>query len=132
MRTVLLAGLTYFALVFAAGFALGIVRTLFLVPALGTRYAELLEMPVMLTVIYFTARFVLRRFSLHGTGKQIGTGLFALLLLLLIEFTLMLQLQGLTFGQYVASRDPMAFSAYVVSLVIYGFMPSLLGRCAGR
>jgi hypothetical protein len=128
VKTVLKAGLTYFVLVFAAGFVLGIVRILFLVPPLGTRYAELLEMPLMLAVIYFAARFVLRRFPLHSTGKQIGTGLLALLLLLVIEFTLVLGLQGLTFAQYTASRDPLAFSAYAVSLVIYGLMPYLLGE----
>jgi D-alanyl-lipoteichoic acid acyltransferase DltB (MBOAT superfamily) len=127
MRTVLRAGLTYFSLVFAVGFALGTLRVLFLVPALGARNAELLEMPFMLAVIYFAARFVLRHHRLKGAKEKIGTGVLALLLLLVTEFTLVLGLQGLTFAQYMASRDPLAFSAYAVSLVIYGFMPYLLG-----
>ncbi|MBP8296721.1 MAG: hypothetical protein KAX84_11480 [Burkholderiales bacterium] len=45
------AALTYFALVFAAGFVMGAVRVPFLVPRLGVRVAELLVviavMPLM-------------------------------------------------------------------------------------
>ena len=44
------AGAIYFALVFGAGFVLGTVRTLWVVPRVGTRTAELTEMPIMLAV----------------------------------------------------------------------------------
>jgi hypothetical protein len=37
------AGVLYFALVFEAGFMLGAIRTLWVVPSLGSRTAELLE-----------------------------------------------------------------------------------------
>ena len=36
--------LLYFAIVFGCGFALGVMRTLWLVPAVGTRIAELCEL----------------------------------------------------------------------------------------
>jgi len=42
------AGVLYFALAFAAGFMLGIVRTLWAVPRVGVRVAELMEAPIML------------------------------------------------------------------------------------
>jgi hypothetical protein len=48
MPRVLKAGGLYFALVFAAGFALGPIRLLWLVPRFGARSAELMEAPVML------------------------------------------------------------------------------------
>ena len=37
------AGVLYFALVFAAGFALGTIRTLWVMPRLGVSTAELIE-----------------------------------------------------------------------------------------
>lgn len=40
------SGVAYFGLVFGAGFLLGCIRVPFLVPRLGARVAELLEMPV--------------------------------------------------------------------------------------
>jgi hypothetical protein len=55
---VLKAGILYFAFVFGAGFVLGPIRLLRIVPQVGTRMAELLEMPVMLVVIIAAARLV--------------------------------------------------------------------------
>ena len=54
---VLRAGALYFALVFAVGFALGAIRTLWVVPRLGTRMAEVMEMPIMLAVTIVAARW---------------------------------------------------------------------------
>ena len=47
---ILKAGVLYFALVFGAGFVLGTVRTIWVVPRVGTRTAELMETPIMLVV----------------------------------------------------------------------------------
>lgn len=58
------AGAIYFGLCFGAGLVLGTIRVLWLLPAVGTRTAELLEMPVMLTVIILSARWVVRHFSM--------------------------------------------------------------------
>jgi hypothetical protein len=46
MRT-LKAGVLYFALVFGAGFVLGTIRTLWVVPRLGARYGALVLYAVM-------------------------------------------------------------------------------------
>ena len=45
---ILKGGTLYFVRVFAAGFVLGIIRTIWIAPHFGTRYAELMEAPVML------------------------------------------------------------------------------------
>jgi hypothetical protein len=61
------AGLSYFTLVFGAGFVLGALRVTLLVPRLGERMAELSEMPLMFAVIVFAARFVIRRFTVPSS-----------------------------------------------------------------
>ena len=48
---ILKAGALYFALVFGAGFVLGPIRILWVVPHFGTRLAELMETPIMFVVI---------------------------------------------------------------------------------
>jgi hypothetical protein len=57
---ILKAGVLYFAVIFGAGFVLGLVRILWLVPRLGTRVAELLEAPIMLvtTIVAAPGSFV--------------------------------------------------------------------------
>jgi hypothetical protein len=61
MKETLKAGVLYFLLVFAAGFELGTVRTLWVVPKLGVRTAELMEAPIMFGVSILAARWVVRR-----------------------------------------------------------------------
>ncbi len=129
MNLFLLSSLSYFLLVFSAGFILGVVRVLLLVPVLGERNAELIEMPVMLMVIYASARLVVIRFPpLARLSAYLGLGLGALVLLLLIEFTLVLGLRGISLAEYFTARDPVSGIAYAVSLLIYLLMPFLLAR----
>lgn len=129
MKPLLLSSLGYFLLVFTAGFILGIVRVGLLIPEMGERNAELIEIPVMLLVIYFSARLVVTRFpALARLSAYLVLGLIALVLLLLIEFTLVLGLWGLSLAEYFTARDPVSGMAYAVSLLIYLLMPFLLAR----
>lgn len=127
MRTILLASLTYFVLVFLAGFILGVIRILLLVPELGARYAELLEMPLMIIVIYLSARLIVYRFSpLPRPFAYLAIGLIALSLLLLIEFTFVLGLRNISLAEYLASRDPVSGTTYALSLGVYLVMPFII------
>ena len=54
--------------------------------------------------------------------------LVALSLLLVAELTVVLWLQGLTIGEYVPSRDPVAGSVYIVMLGVFAIMPLLVAR----
>ena len=54
-------GLTYFAIVSGVGFLLGIVRVGFVEPRIGTRSAELLEMPLMGVAMVVTAIWMVRK-----------------------------------------------------------------------
>ena len=123
------AGLLYFTLVFGAGFVLGSIRVLWLVPRVGTRTAELMEAPVMLAVVIFVARWVVRRLALPPTPSQrLGMGVVALGLLLVAEFTLVLGLRGLTIDAYFANRDPVAGTVYVVMLGVFAIMPRFVAQ----
>jgi hypothetical protein len=122
------AGLTYFALVFGAGFLLGSIRVTVLVPRLGVRTAELLEMPFMLVVIVAAARLVVRR-HLDGLGfaSRLGAGFIGLCLLLVAELLLAVGLTGTSIAAYVASRDPVSGPVFLLMLVLFAFMPAMLG-----
>ncbi len=129
------ASLLYFVMVLGTGFVLGTIRVPFLVPWLGERYAELLEMPIMLVVIVLSARYVVRRF---GVGPELAVrlqiGFAALALLVAAELLLATLLQDQSMAQYIASRDPVSGSVYLLVLVVFALMPALLkgGRFANR
>lgn len=127
------AALAYWALVFATGFVLGPLRITLLVPRLGERYAELLEMPVMLTACFYAARWTCRRFAVPtGCRPRLAMGLLAWALLLAAEFGLVLSLRGITIEEYFATRDPVSGTAYYLSLLIFALLPYLTGRRAAR
>lgn len=128
MKT-LKAGAAYFGLVFGAGFLLGCIRVPFLVPHLGARVAELLEMPVQFVVIVFAARFIVRRFSLPlDTAIRLGVGFVALGLAIAAELLLALVLAERSVGEYLASRDPVSGSVYLVMLLGFALLPLILAR----
>ena len=129
---VLRAGAIYFALVFGAGFAFGLIRVPFLVPRLGERVAELLETPFMLVVIYFASRYIVRRFALTSSARlAVAVGILALVLLLAAELLLAATLQGRSIAAYISGRDPISGSVYLASVVLYAVMPWLQTRAAG-
>ena len=66
------AAVMYFGIVFGAGFVLGLLRILFIVPRFGARIAELLEAPVMLLVIVFAAKWVVHKFKLAKSVVPVG------------------------------------------------------------
>lgn len=123
------AGMTYFGLVFGAGFVLGSIRVPFLVPYLGERAAELIEMPLMFVVIWVSARFITKRFSLPANGiARLGVGFLALGLLVAAEVLLAVAFQDRTLGEYVASRDPVSGVVYLAMLALFAVMPLVLAR----
>jgi len=126
---ILTASSLYFALVFGAGFVLGVVRTLFVAPHVGTRSAELMEMPVILLVTVAAARWTVVRLAVpSSTLARLGTGCIALLLMLAAEFGLVLRIRGLSVRQYLATRDRVSGTAYYVMLVVFAVMPLLMAK----
>jgi len=129
---VLLASVSYFALVFGTGFVLGLIRVPLLVPRLGERVAELLEAPVMLVVIFFASRYVLRRFALTTSPRlAVVVGGLALVMLLAAELLLVVTLTGSSIPDYFADRDPVSGAVYAASLLLFVAMPCLQQRRTG-
>jgi len=121
------ASILYFAMVLGAGFVLGVIRVPFLVPRIGERYAELLEMPIMFVVIVFSARHIIKRFTLpHILAVRLQVGFSALALSIVAELLLAVALQSQSIAQYVASRDPVSGTLYLLLLLVFALMPSLL------
>ncbi len=126
---ILRAGFLYFVLTFGAGFLLGPFRILFLVPRLGARAAELIEIPVMIGITWLAARWVTQRFSIPSQrGPRLSVGVLAGALLLLAEFALVLRLRGLTLEEYCATRDPVSGAAYYAAVLLLVLMPLLVNR----
>jgi hypothetical protein len=128
MLKVLKAGAAYFGIVFGAGFLLGCIRVPLIVPWLGVRAAELLEMPIQLVVIVLAARFVVRRFSLASQAHmRLSVGLIALGLAVAAELLLARAASSESIGAYIAGRDWVSGGAFLLVLGIFAIMPLLTG-----
>jgi len=123
------AGVLYFAVVFGAGFLLGPIRIVLIVPRLGTRTAELIEAPVMFVVSLVAARWIIRILAVPPTlSQRLTMGGIGLGLMLVAEFALVSWLRGLSLREYLATRDPVAGAVYYLSLVLFAILPLLLAR----
>jgi hypothetical protein len=101
MKLVLLTGTVYVAAVFAAGFALGVLRTLVLVPLLGELQAVLVELPLILTIAWLVCTRILRRWPLSPPAAA-AMGAIAFMLLMLAEAGLSTLLAGRSLAEHLA------------------------------
>lgn len=131
------AAVLYFALVFGAGFVLGVVRVGVLVPRLGETLAVAMELPVMLAVSWLAARSVVRWLDVPATimARAVMGGI-AFALLMGAELALATVLLGLTVSQHLASYADLAKALGLVAQLVFAAMPVLLlerqGGPAGR
>lgn len=110
------AGVTYFAIVYLAGFVLGTLRVVMVAPGIGETAAVLLETPFILTVSWFAARWCIATFSIpHDVASRLLMGGVAFCLLILGEI-------GVSLFVFTRSWDDMR--ATFLSLA------GLIGLCA--
>ncbi len=122
------AGIAYFATVFAAGFVLGTVRTLLLVPGLGELAAVLVEIPFMLLVAWMACRWLVRRFSVpsRATDRLVMGGVgFALLMVAELLLTLAL---GNGPAAFLAGFAEPAGAAGLAAQVVFALLPLGVAR----
>lgn len=101
MATALATGVRYFLIVFAIGFALGTLRTLFVAPRLGDLAAVALELPLMLMGAWWVCGRLVRHLP-PGIAPRAVMGGSAFVLLMVAEFAMSLWLFG---------RSPAAYAA---------------------
>lgn len=121
------AGAAYFALVFALGFLLGTIRTLWLEPALGEAGAILVELPIMLAASLAAAVWLIRRFAVPARPvDRLLMGGIALLLLLLAELSLAGALSGQAPVQALGAMLRPARVPGLLAQLLFGLIPLLL------
>lgn len=89
MPSAIKAGLLYFVIVFAAGFVLGTLRVIVLLPFIGEIAAVALELPVMLAISWLACSRLGAQFSVPAKiPHRLAMGAVAFGLLMLAEFGL--------------------------------------------
>lgn len=125
MPPIFRAALSYWALVFAAGFVLGTARTLWLAPRLGDLAATAIELPLMLAISALAARHVLRRYSVSRASDAFILGGRAFALLLGSEAALALAL-GRNIGEWAAALVTPAGALGLAGQAGFAVLPAAL------
>ncbi len=76
----------------------------------------------MLFASFLVARVITHRFGPFGRAQCAVIGILALAFMLLAEISFVLA-QGFSIPEYIASRDPVSGTAYLLSLAIFAAMP---------
>jgi hypothetical protein len=131
-RRIATAGGVYFLLLFAAGWILGPLRELALIPALGRIAGHALEAALMLALMIPAALWVIRRWKLASPGARLAAGLVALALLLACEALMWPLVRGRPLSEYAAHfLEPVGLISAALFLV-FAAMPLLVGAFAAR
>ena len=121
--------LAYWLGVFALGFVLGTMRTLWLEPALGQLTAVALELPLMLAASWWWSGRVLARWRLATRGAALGAGLLAFALLLASEWALATAL-GQSGAEWLAALTRPAGALGLAGQVLFALFPAARWRAA--
>lgn len=129
MRAALIAGLLYFAIVFAVGFMLGTVRVMVVAPKLGLVPAVLIELPVLLTAAWFTSRALIKRWQVPALpAYRLLMGLCAFSVLMLAEFSFAVGVFGQPVQDYFAEIATPHGALGLAGQIAFGLWPRLQTR----
>ena len=121
--------IVYFALIFGTGFMLGTIRVLWIVPKIGVRTAELIEMLPMFVAILLSARWINQHLAdADNISTRLKIGFLALSFLLVAEIAIGMVLQGASISEVLLNHDPISGTVYYVMLILFALMPWLLNR----
>ncbi|NNK15790.1 MAG: hypothetical protein HKP51_02670 [Sulfitobacter sp.] len=127
MRSVLLSAIIYTLAVFAVGFALGTIRVLAAAPLIGEGAAVLIELPIMLTVSFFFARWCVRRWQVPAfLVPRLLMGFLAFAILMGLEAWVSIALLDRSVTEHLSHYlDPEAWVGLAGQLV-FAAIPTLL------
>jgi hypothetical protein len=125
--SVIRPALAYLGVIFALGFVLGTVRTLWLAPLVGPMLAVACELPVLLAASWYWAGRVLRRWPLPTRRGALATGALAFALLLACEWALSLALGGSSKDWLAALTSP-AGALGLAGQAVFALFPALRWR----
>ena len=129
MALALKAGTLYFMIVFAAGFALGTLRVLVVIPAIGELAAVVLELPVILFVSWIVCRRLVKRFSVPPeVAPRTAMGAIAFALLMLAEFALSTLVFGRSGAVYFALLQTPSGLLGLAGQIAFAFLPVLQAK----
>lgn len=123
-----MAALTYWAGIFALGFALGTLRSLWLAPAIGEVAAVASELPLMLLASWLFARHLVRRHRIAPGAPALAMGLAAFALLLASELALGLFALGQSPGEWAAALLRPAGALGLAGQIAFALFPALAAR----
>jgi len=121
-------GVAYFAAVFAAGFALGVLRTLALEPLFGPVLAVALELPLMLSWSWWVCGRLLRRHSGLSSGAAVVLGGVAFCCLMAAEAALSIGLAGRSLAGHLALYREPAHALGLVGQLLFAAWPVVQAR----
>ena len=124
---VLVTGTFYVATVFAAGFVLGVLRTLVLVPLLGALWAVLFELPVILTIAWLVCARILRRWPLTPSAAA-RMGAVAFSLLMLVEASMSNLLAGRSLMEHLALYAELPHQLGLAGQLAFAVLPWIQAR----
>jgi hypothetical protein len=126
MTIAIKAGAAYFLAVFAAGFVLGTLRVLVLVPRVGEAAAVMIELPLILVVAWIVCRWLVRRLSVPAAaGARLTMGGFAFALLLAAELALSFFVFGRSPAEHWQHYRSLAGALGLVGQIAFAAFPYL-------
>ena len=127
MNLVLLTSTVYVTAVFAAGFVLGVLRTLVLTPLLGELGAVLAELPVILSIAWWVCTRILRRWPLLPPSA-VRMGAIAFLLLMLAEAALSTLLAGRSLAEHLVLYSQLPHQVGLAGQLAFALFPWVQAR----
>jgi hypothetical protein len=129
MALALRAGFVYFTLVFSAAFIFGALRILVILPRLAPSLAVLIELPVILAICWFAAKWTVRKFAVPAAvADRLVMGFAAFAFLIIAESVLAIAGFGQTLAGYLASFATPQGAIGLAGQMCFALFPYLLYR----